>query len=117
VPGHGGDVGGVEFPGEQGGGAEHVPQAVPGPVADAAGVAPAGCPVGGSQDAAVEVGGPPVPAARAGEDQPERVDAGLLLGAGLLDPGGEPVRQRVPLRGADGVDGAAALAALMPTLA
>ena len=53
-----------------------------------------------------------MPAARAGEDQPERVDAGLLLGAGLLDPGGEPVRQRVLLRGADGVGGAAVLAAL-----
>ena len=53
-----------------------------------------------------------MPAARAGEDQPERVDPGLLLGAGLLGPGGEPVRQRVPVRGADGVDGAAVLAAL-----
>jgi hypothetical protein len=31
VPGHPGHVGGVELPGEQGGGAEHVPQAVPGP--------------------------------------------------------------------------------------
>jgi len=31
VPGHAGHVGGVELPGEQGGGAEHVPQAVPGP--------------------------------------------------------------------------------------
>ena len=33
VPGHAGHVGGVELPGEQGGGAEHVPQAVPGPPA------------------------------------------------------------------------------------
>jgi len=47
VPGHGGDVGGIEFPGEQGGGAQHVPQAVPGPRAVAAGVAPAGSRVGG----------------------------------------------------------------------
>src|ERR1039457_72530 len=61
VAGHAGHVGGVEFPGEQGGGAEHVPQAVPGPVAVAVLVAPAGGPVGGRQDAAVEVGGPPVP--------------------------------------------------------
>src|ERR1022692_1936866 len=60
VPGHGGDVGGVELPGEQGGGAQHVPQAVPGPGpgAVAGGVAPAGLQVGGGQDAAVEVGGP-----------------------------------------------------------
>src|ERR1017187_9998658 len=60
VAGHGGDVGGVELPGEQGGGAQHVPQAVPDPLAVAAGVAPAGRQVGGGQDAAVEVGGPPV---------------------------------------------------------
>src|ERR1700678_4715720 len=59
VAGDGGDVAGVEFPGEQGGGAQHVPQPVPGPGAVAAGVAPAGRQVGGCQDAAVEVGGPP----------------------------------------------------------
>ena len=87
VAGHAGDVGGVELPGEQGGGAEHVPQAVPGPGAVAVLVAPSGCLVGGSQDAAVEIGGPPVPEPRAGEDQPERVAAGVLLGAGLPDAG------------------------------
>jgi hypothetical protein len=41
VAGHTGHVGGIELPGEQGGGTEHVPQAVPGPPAVAAGVAPA----------------------------------------------------------------------------
>src|SRR5579859_3608595 len=46
VAGHAGHVGGVEFPGEQGGGAEHVPQAVPGPGAVAVLVAPAGGLVG-----------------------------------------------------------------------
>ena len=47
VAGHAGDVGGVEFPGEQGGGAEDVAEAVPGPLAVAVGVAPAGDVVGG----------------------------------------------------------------------
>ena len=61
VAGHAGHVGGVELPGEQDGGAEHVPQAVPGPRAGAVLVAPPGGLVGGGQDAAVEVGGPPVP--------------------------------------------------------
>ena len=42
VAGHAGHVGGIELPGEQGGGAEHVPQAVPGPLAAAVGVTPAG---------------------------------------------------------------------------
>src|SRR6202050_5234252 len=37
VAGHAGDVGGVEFPGEQGGGAEDVAEAVPGPGAVAVG--------------------------------------------------------------------------------
>ena len=41
-----GDVGDVELPGEQGGGAEDVPQAVPGPVAVAIGIAPADLQVG-----------------------------------------------------------------------
>src|ERR1700745_1244713 len=58
VAGHAGDVGGLEGPAGQGGGAEHVPQAVPGPGAFAVGVAPPGGVVGGRQDAAVEVGGP-----------------------------------------------------------
>ena len=48
VAGHAGHVGGVELPGEQGGGAEHVPQAVPGPLAAAGGVAPSGRQVGGA---------------------------------------------------------------------
>ena len=78
----------------------------------AAGVAPSGRQVGVCQDAAVEVGGPPVLAARAREDQPGRVGAGVHLGACGLDPGLDLLRQRVPLRGADGVDGLAALAAL-----
>src|SRR5438067_13739795 len=65
VAGHAGHVGGVEVPAEQGGGAEHVALAVPGPVAVAVLVAPPGGPVGGGQDAAVEVGGPPVRETRA----------------------------------------------------
>src|ERR1035438_9857405 len=109
VSGDGGDVGGVEFSGEQGGGAQYVPQAVPGPGAVAGGVAPAGGEVGGGQDAAVEVGGPPVPAAGGGEHQPQRVGAGVLLGARGRDAGGDLGGQRVGLRGADGVDGLAAL--------
>jgi hypothetical protein len=60
VAGHAGHVGDVQLPGEQGGGAEHVPQAVPGPAAVAAGVAPADLQVGAFEDVAVEVGGPPV---------------------------------------------------------
>ena len=55
VPGHAGHVGGVEFPGEQGRGAEHVPQAVPGPLAVAVRVAPADGQVGALEDVAVEV--------------------------------------------------------------
>src|SRR4029077_5031711 len=51
VAGHAGDVGGLEVPAGQGGGAEHVPQAVPGPGPVAAGAAPSGGPVGGCQDA------------------------------------------------------------------
>src|SRR5258708_33659651 len=73
VAGHAGHVGGVELPGEQSGGAEHVPQAVPGPGAVAVLVAPPGCLVGGGQDAAVEVGGPPGPDPPGGGGQPERV--------------------------------------------
>jgi len=73
VTGHAGHVRCVELPGEQGGGAEHVPQAVPGPPAVTVAVPPAGRQVGALEDVAVEVGGPPVLAARAGEDQPERV--------------------------------------------
>src|SRR5690348_17141086 len=95
VAGDGGDVGGVEFPGEQGGGAQDVAQAVPGPGAVAAGVAPAGGVVGGGQDAAVEVGGPPPGAAGGGKQQPQRVGPGVLLGAGLLDAGGDHLGQRV----------------------
>src|SRR5690348_14636665 len=60
VAGQAGDVGGVDVPGEQGVGAEHVAQAVPGPWPAPGGVAPAGGVVGGGQDAAGEVGGPPV---------------------------------------------------------
>jgi hypothetical protein len=63
VAGHAGDVGGFEVPAGQGGGAEHVPQAVPGPGPAAAGAAPSGGLVGECQDAAVEVGGPPPGAA------------------------------------------------------
>src|SRR5690349_11870184 len=110
VAGHAGDVGGLQVPAGQGGSAEHVPQAVPGP--GAAGVAPPGGLVGGCQDAAVEVGGPPPGAAGGGEHQPERVGAGGLLGPGLLEAGGDLIRQRVAGRGAGGVDGAAPLAAL-----
>ena len=95
VPGHAGHVGGVELPGEQGGDAEHVPQAVPCPGAVAVLVAPSGGQVGALQDVAVEVGGPPVLSGRGGDDQPERVGAGLLLSAGLLDAVGEPGGERV----------------------
>ena len=70
VPGHGRHVGGVEFPGEQGGRAEHVPQAVPGPPAVAVTVAPPGCQVGGFENGPVEVGRPQELALGRGEDQP-----------------------------------------------
>jgi len=61
VPGYAGNVGGVELPGEQGGGTEYVPQAVPGPpaVAVAVAVAPTGRGVGAPEDVAAEVGRPP----------------------------------------------------------
>ena len=42
VASYAGHVGGIELPGEQGGGTEHVPQAVPGPLAAAVGVTPSG---------------------------------------------------------------------------
>ena len=112
VPGHGGDVVGVELPGEQGGGAEHVPQAVPGPVAVAVLVTPPGQGVGGCQDAAVEVGGPPYLAARGREHQAERVTAASHLVLDLLDPRLDLLRERVAGRGPDRVDGLALLAAL-----
>jgi hypothetical protein len=97
VTGHAGHVGGVELPGEQTGrGAEDVPQAVPGPPAVAGGVAPPGGPVSALQHVAVEVGRPPVLTRRGGEDQPQRVGASGLPGAGLLEAGGEPLGQRVP---------------------
>src|SRR5690242_18313698 len=112
VAGDGGDVGGVEFPGEQGGGAQDVAQAVPGPGPVAVLVAPAGLAVGGGQDAAVEVGGPPPGAAGGGEQQPGRVGPGGLLGPGRLEAGGDLLGERVAVRGAGGVDGLAALAAL-----
>src|ERR1017187_6221256 len=52
VAGEAGDVGGVHVPGEQGGGAEDVAQAVPGPGGvPGRGGAPAGGMVGGGQDA------------------------------------------------------------------
>ena len=71
VPGHAGHVSGLQFPGEQGGGAEHVPQAVPGPPTLAGAVTPAGHGVGALEDVAVEVGGPAQLELRAGEDQAE----------------------------------------------
>ena len=92
---HAGDVGYVELPGEQGRGAEDVPQAVPGPVAVAIGIAPADLQVGVFEDVAVEVGGPPVLAVRGREDQPQRVTAGILLRTRLLNADGEPLGQRV----------------------
>jgi len=70
VPGHAAHVGGVELPGEQRGRAEHVPQAVPGPLAVAADVAPADRQVGALEDVAVEVAGPPVLAGRRGKISP-----------------------------------------------
>src|SRR5689334_10136289 len=112
VAGDSGDVGGVEFPGEQGGGAQDVAQAVPGPRPVAVLVAPAGLVVGGGQDAAVEVGGPPPGAARGGEQQPGRVGPGGLLGPDRLEAGGDLLGERVATRSAGGVDGLAALAAL-----
>ena len=89
VAGHAGHVGGVELPGEQGGGTEHVPQAVPGPLAVAADVAPSGGEIGGLEDVAAEIGRPPVLSRRGGEDQPQRVGASGLLGTGLLEASGE----------------------------
>jgi hypothetical protein len=83
----------------------------PGPGVVAAGVAPPCVQVGRCQGAAVEVGGPPVPAAGGGEHQPEGVGAGVLLGPGLLGAGRDLPGQRVALRSADRVDGAAALTA------
>ena len=75
-------------------------------------VAPADREVGALEDVAVEVGGPPVLARRRGEDQPERVGAGVLLGAGLLDAGGEPLGERVAGGRAARVDRPAELAVL-----
>src|SRR5260221_3462814 len=106
VPGQAGDVGGVHVPGEQGGGAEHVPQAVPGPGAVAAGVAPSGGEVGGGQDAAGEVGGAPVLGPGGGENQAQGVGPGLLAGAGLPDASGEALGGGVFPRRAAGGEGA-----------
>jgi hypothetical protein len=47
VPGQAGDVGGVDVPGEQGGAAEHVAQAVPGPGPGPGGAAGGAAPSGG----------------------------------------------------------------------
>ena len=51
-------------------------------------------------------------ACRGGKDQSQRVDAGGLLGAGLLEAGGEPFGQRVAGRGGARVDGPPAFAVL-----
>ena len=75
-------------------------------------VTPAGQAAGGSQDAAAEAGGPPPGAAGSGEQQPGRVGPGVLLGPGPDDAGGDLLGERVTQRGAGGVDGLAALAAL-----
>ena len=89
MPGHPGHVNGLKLPGEQCRGAEHVPQAVPGPPARAGTVAPSGRQVGGLKNPAAEVGRPPVLPGWRREDQPERVGSGLLLvqleATGLLD--------------------------------
>src|SRR6185437_6683018 len=82
----------------------------PGPVALAVCVAPACGEVGGLEDLAVEVGGTPVPACWRGKDEAKRVGAGLLLGACLLDAGGEPGREGVAAGCALRVDRAALLA-------
>jgi hypothetical protein len=55
VPGHPGHVGRVELPGEQRRGAEHVPQAVPGPPTLTGAATPPGLQVGELEDAAVKV--------------------------------------------------------------
>jgi hypothetical protein len=68
---------------------------VPGPLAVAVLVAPAGGGVGAFQDVAVEVGGPEQLELRAGKDQRERIDPGVLLGPGLLDARRELVGERV----------------------
>src|SRR5579864_3736941 len=112
MPGHARYVGGVELPGEQGGSAEDVPQAVPCPPTVAVAVAPASCGVGMLEDVAVEVGGPQQLELGGGEDQPGRVDTGGLFGADLLDAGGEPLGEGVPGGGEARVDGLAVLAAL-----
>jgi hypothetical protein len=81
VAGDAGHVGGVEFPGEQCSGAEHVPQAVPCPRALAAGVAPPGGRVGRGQDAPVGVRGPPVPVGPRREDEEVRPSGWFRLPA------------------------------------
>jgi hypothetical protein len=78
MPGHAGHIGGVELPGERRRGAEHVPQAVPGPHTVAVGVAPAGSQVRALERAAAEVGGPAYRPLRRGEDEAERVGPGVV---------------------------------------
>jgi hypothetical protein len=51
-------------------------------------------------------------ACRGGEDQPEGVGPGRLLGAGFLNTGGELFGERVTGRGGPRVDGLAGLAVL-----
>ena len=102
VPGHPGHVGGVELPGEQRRGAEHVPQRVPSPRAIAVRIAPADRQVGGGKDAPVEVGGAPVRALGRGEDQTQGIGPSVLLRAGLPDTGGQAFGERVAGRRAAG---------------
>jgi hypothetical protein len=80
---------GSSFQVNRAGGAEHVPQAVPGPPALTGAVTPSGGQVGALEDVAVEVRGTPVSAAARREDEVLRVGSCLLLGAVFLDPGGE----------------------------
>jgi len=112
VAGHPGHVGGIQAPGEQGGSAEHVPQAVPDPLSAASLVPPPGGRIGALEDVAVEVGGPPQLPVWGREEQPQQVAAEVLLRAGLLDAGGEPLGQRVAGRGETRVDGLPPLAVL-----
>src|ERR1035438_2313351 len=112
VPGHAAHIGVAKLAGEQGGRAEHVPQAVPGPPSVAVRVAPADREVGALEDVAVEVGGPPVLARRRGENQPQRVGSGFVLGSGLLNAGGKLLGERVAVGVAARVDRLAVLPAL-----
>src|SRR6185437_11599840 len=112
VAGHARHVGRFQLPGEQRGGAENMPQAMPRPPAIAVAIAPPGRQVSALEDIALEVRGPPVLPRRRRKDQPERVEADGPLSASLLDPHGEPFSERVTSRRAARIDSPAELPVL-----